>query len=466
MRLADRERCQVLVLGTGVAGLSAALSAAEAGAEVLLVCRDPRPLHDQHLAGPRAGSSSAARRTPRRCWPRTSSPRGPTTGTRWGAHFLASEGPRAVQEWLLDRLQVPFDRRPDGSLDLALEGAHSVPRVLHAEDHTGAAIEDALLAAARAHPGIRLETTYQAVDLLTTHHHSRRAKDRYALDNRCIGAYLLEVTTGRVCTVLAAATVLATGGAGALYIHTSNHPGSIGSGLAMASRAGARLLNLEFIQFHPTCLFLRGAPRFLITEALRGAGALLVNASGERFMQRRHPRGELAPRDVVARGIIDEMHRTDTECMFLDLGDNGAELAERFPTVAATCARYGIDMRRERIPVVPASHYQCGGVVSDLRGRTTIPGLYAAGEGGVHRGARRQPARLHVAARGPHLRARGGPGRRRAGPRRPRLRQPRGGDRRLAAGDRPLQRGPRADRPGLVGDPPHDVELRRNRTYA
>ncbi|HPC83604.1 MAG TPA: L-aspartate oxidase [Thermoanaerobaculaceae bacterium] len=386
MSLADRERCQVLVLGTGVAGVSAALAAAEAGAEVLLVSREPDPATTNTW---RAQGGIVFRGE-------TDSPAllaqdiltaGANYGYEVAAHFLASEGPKAVQTWLLDRLQVPFDRRPDGSLDLALEGAHSVPRVLHAEDHTGAAIEDALIAAARAHPRIRLETTYQAVDLLTTHHHSRRAKDRYALDNRCIGAYLLEVPTGRVCTVLAAATVLATGGAGALYIHTSNHPGSIGSGLAMASRAGARLLNLEFIQFHPTCLFLRGAPRFLITEALRGAGAHLVNAAGERFMLRHHPKGELAPRDVVARAIIDEMHRTDTECMFLDLGERGAEMAERFPTVATTCARYGIDITRERIPVVPASHYQCGGVVSDLRGRTTIPGLYAAGEvacTGVH----------------------------------------------------------------------------------
>jgi L-aspartate oxidase len=386
MSLANRERCEVLVLGTGVAGLSAALAAADKGAEVLLVCReaDPSTTNTWRAQGGivfRGEGDSPALLAQDIL----------TAGANYGydvaAHFLASEGPRAVQEWLLDRLQVPFERREDGVLDLALEGAHSVPRVLHAEDHTGAAIEDALLAAARAHPRIRLEVTFQGIDLLTTHHHSRRARDRYALDNHCIGAYLLEVPTGRVCTVLAASTVLATGGAGALYIHTSNHSGSVGSGFAMASRAGARLLNLEFIQFHPTCLFLRGAPRFLITEALRGAGAHLVNASGERFMTRYHPQAELAPRDVVARSIIDEMHRTDSECVFLDLGPGAPELAERFPTVAATCERYGIDIGRERIPVVPAAHYTCGGVVSDLRGRATIPGLYAAGEvacTGVH----------------------------------------------------------------------------------
>lgn len=386
MRLPDRERCQVLVLGTGVAGLSAALAAAEAGCQVLLVCRDADPATTNTWRA-QGGIVFSGRSDSPELLAQDILSAGANYGYDAAVQFLAVHGPTAVQEWLLDRLGVPFDQGKDGSLDLALEGAHSVPRVLHAQDHTGAAIGDALLAAVRAHPRIQLEAGYQAVDLLTTHHHSRRAKDRHALANRCIGAYLLDAETGRVCTVLAASTILATGGAGALYIHTSNEGGSIGSGLAMASRAGARLLNLEFIQFHPTCLFVRGAPRFLITEALRGAGAQLVNTRGERFMQRRHPRGELAPRDVVARGIIDELHRTDSECVFLDLGTHGPELAERFPTVAATCRRHGIDITRERIPVVPASHYHCGGVVSDLCGRTTIPGLYAAGEvacTGVH----------------------------------------------------------------------------------
>ncbi len=384
--LADREKTGVLVLGTGVAGLAAALAAADRGVEVLLVCRSQDPAATNTMRAQGGIIFRGEEDSPELLAGDILSA-GADFGLPEAALRLAMDGPALVQEWLLDRLRVPFDRRGDGSLDLALEGAHSVPRIIHAADHTGAAIEEALLGAARSHPGIRLCTGYQAVDLLTTHHHSRRPVDRYALDNRCAGAYLLEAATNRVCTVVADATVLATGGAGALYVHTSNHPGSIGSGVAMASRAGARLLNLEFIQFHPTCLYVPGAPRFLITEALRGAGARLVNREGEGFMQRYHPKAELAPRDVVARAIVDEMHRSDAECVYLDLNGEGRALAARFPTVADVCATHGIDISRERIPVVPAAHYTCGGVVADLTSRTTIPGLYAAGEvacTGVH----------------------------------------------------------------------------------
>ncbi len=386
MSLADRERCDVLVLGTGVAGLSAALAASDRGADVLLVCRTSDP-SATNTARAQGGIVFRGEHDSPELLARDILTAGADYGLAEAARFLAEEGPRCVQTWLIERVHVPFERHPDGQLDLGLEGAHSVARILHVADRTGAAIEQALLAETRTRRNIRIVPGAQGVDLLTTHHQSRRSEDRYTLDNRCVGAYVLEVATGRVRTVLAPATVLATGGAGAVYIHTSNHPGSIGSGLAMASRAGARLLNLEFIQFHPTCLYVPGAPRFLITEALRGAGAVLVNHDGQRFMARHHPLAELAPRDIVTRGIVDEMHRTDSECVFLDLGGKGDELARHFPNVAENCLKYGIDIRQERIPVVPAAHYSCGGVVADLAGRTTIPGLYAAGEvacSGVH----------------------------------------------------------------------------------
>ena len=386
MSLEPRERWPVVVLGTGIAGLSTALAAAEAGLEVLLVSRSSEAAAT-NTARAQGGIIFQGREDSTEQLARDILQAGADYGLPEAAHFVAQQGPRIVQEWLIDRMGVPFDRTPAGELDLALEGAHSVPRVLHAADRTGDAIEQALLRAVRAQPRIRMELGYQGVDLLTSHHQSRRAVDRYALANRCVGVYLLNAADGQVHTVVADATVLATGGAGGLYLHTSNNPGLIGSGFTMASRAGARLLNLEFIQFHPTCLYSPGAPRFLVTEALRGAGARLVTRNGERFMERYHPLRELAPRDVVARAIVDEMHRTDSECVYLDLGGRGAELASRFPTVAAACERYGIHMDRERIPVVPAAHYTCGGIVSDLAGRTTIPGLYAVGEvacTGVH----------------------------------------------------------------------------------
>lgn len=386
MKLAPRQHTQVLVLGTGVAGLAAALAAADAGAEVLLLSRGSDPAQT-NTARAQGGIVYRGEGDSPQLLAQDILAAGAGFGLPEAALYLATEGPKVVEEWLLGRLAVAFDRRPDGSLDLGLEAAHSLPRILHAADRTGAAIQEALLKAAGEHLSIKLLAGFQGVDLLTSHHHSRRTVDRYSLANRCLGAYVLEVSSNQVFTVFADATILATGGAGALYIHTSNHPGSIGSGLAMASRAGVRLLNLEFIQFHPTCLYVPGAPRFLITEALRGAGAKLVNAAGEQFLQRYHPKGELAPRDVVARAIVDELHRSGEDCVFLDLGGKGKELAKRFPTVAETCARYGIDMKTQRIPVVPGAHYTCGGVVSDLHGQTTLPGLYVAGEvacTGVH----------------------------------------------------------------------------------
>ena len=416
MTLAERERCQILVLGTGVAGLAAALGAAERGAEVLVVCRSLDPAAT-NTAWAQGGIVFRGEGDSPELLARDIFAAGAEYGLQAAADFLATEGPRAVTECLVDRLRVPFDRCATGGLDLALEAAHSLPRILHAADRTGAAIQDALLAAARQHPRIRIVPGYQAVDLLTTHHHSRRAVDRYALRNRCVGAYLLDVATGRVCTVTSAATIIATGGAGALYVHTSNQPSCIGSGVAMASRAGARLLNLEFIQFHPTCLYVPGAPRYLVTEALRGAGAQLVNTGGERFIERYHPMGPLAPRDVVTRAIIDEMHRSGAECVYLDLGSEGEQLEGPVPDrqrdLQPLRHRHGLrphpgragrplHLRRHRLRPARARHH---------------PGPLRRRRGGVHRRARRQPARLDIAPRGAHLRAdcgarRGRPGRR------------------------------------------------------
>jgi L-aspartate oxidase len=290
-------------------------------------------------------------------------------------HFTVERGPEAVR-WLVEH-GVPFTREHDlegNHFHLTREGGHSHRRVIHAADATGAAIETSLVAAARAHRGIRLFERHIAVDLITT------AKLGRPGPNRCVGAYVLD-RDGGVEVFGARFVVLATGGASKVYLYTSNPDTASGDGIAMAWRAGCRVVNMEFNQFHPTCLYHPHAKSFLITEAVRGEGGLLKLPNGERFMQRFDPRAELAPRDIVARAIDHEMKRLGAECVYLDISHRPAEfIKEHFPTVHARCLEFGYDMTRQPIPVVPAAHYTCGGVATDLEGRTDIAELYAIGE--------------------------------------------------------------------------------------
>jgi L-aspartate oxidase len=298
------------------------------------------------------------------------------------ARFIAERSARAV-EWLVDE-GVSFSGDPDGPLGLHLtrEGGHAVRRIAHAADATGRAIHEALLAKARAHPNITLRERWMAIDLVT----SRHLKQGEA--PRCHGVYALDIDAGRVETLAAAAVVLATGGVGKVYRYTSNPDTATGDGIAMAWRAGCRVGNMEFIQFHPTCLYHPQERSFLITEALRGEGAYLRLPSagpgepaGKRFMPEHDTRGELAPRDIVARAIDFEMKKHGLDYVHLDATHLGEVfLKEHFPTIHARCAKLGIDIARQPIPVVPAAHYTCGGVVTDLEGRTDLPGLYAVGE--------------------------------------------------------------------------------------
>jgi L-aspartate oxidase len=301
------------------------------------------------------------------------------------ARYIAEHSADAVR-WLVDN-GVPFSPDPAGPLGLHLtrEGGHAVRRIAHAADATGRAIHEALLARAQAHPAITLRERWMAVDLVTTRH----LKDRRVERPRCYGVYALDMDHGRVETLPAAAVVLATGGVGKVYRYTSNPDTATGDGIAMAWRAGCRVGNMEFIQFHPTCLYFpSGHPQdrsFLITEALRGEGAVLTLPDGSRFMPAHDERAELAPRDIVARAIDFEMKRHGLDHVWLDarpiVQDKGeAFLKEHFPTIHARCLALGIDIARQPIPVVPAAHYTCGGVVTDLEGRTDLPGLYAVGE--------------------------------------------------------------------------------------
>jgi L-aspartate oxidase len=378
------ETIDVLVLGTGVAGCTAALAAARAGASVTIVtraeeARESNTFYAQGgiVARPPGDSPEKLEADIRRAGDGLCSPE--------AVALLAREGPDLVRSLLIDELDVPFDRDGAG-FHWTLEGAHSVARVLHVKDATGAPIEKALIEACRNEKNIawRLETT--AVDLLTLSHDSVDPTDRYH-PPAVIGAYFLSRDGDGVAPQLAHETILATGGLGQVYLHTTNPPGARGDGFAMARRAGARLLNLEYVQFHPTAL-VHPKGRLLLTEALRGEGARITDISGRPFLKEYHPDGELAPRDVVARAIHQRLLERDEPHVLLDISHKKAEwIRSRFPELVERCQEYGFDLTAGPVPVVPAAHYACGGVGVDGDGRTTLGHLRAVGEvscTGVH----------------------------------------------------------------------------------
>lgn len=290
--------------------------------------------------------------------------------------FVVERAPEAIA-WLRS-LGVPFTEEADGELHLTREGGHSQRRIVHATDATGAAVQQTLIETVRGTPGITLFEGHMLVDLVTA------ARLGVGGPDRCLGLHALDTASGDVRTFRAPHTVLATGGAGKVYLYTTNPDSATGDGIAAAWRAGCRVSNMEFVQFHPTCLFHPHAKSFLISEAVRGEGGLLKlppALGGTRFMPAHDERAELAPRDVVARAIDFEMKKHGLDCVHLDISHQSpAFLREHFPNILARCAQLGIDITREPIPVVPAAHYTCGGVLADLDGRTDVSGLYAIGE--------------------------------------------------------------------------------------
>ena len=374
-----------LVIGAGIAGCSAALTAADAGARVtLLTCAsDPMASNTRWAQG---GIIFRGVGDSPELLIKDTFEAGCGIGHRPAIERLARLGPQMVQDFLMDRVGVVFDRS-HRAVDLTEEGAHSIPRIVHVADKTGLAIQTRLVEEAQKHRNIRFLKNQTAVDLLTYSHHSLAPEDLYALPT-CFGAYVLDQKSGRVHALRARETLLATGGLGYIYQYTTNPPGARGDGIAMSYRAGARMLNLEYVQFHPTALYHKDANGFLISESMRGEGGELVNARGETFMKKYHRRGSLAPRDVVTRAIHDVMLTDNESCVYLDITHKPAAwVRKRFPQIWAKCKSVGIDCAREPIPVVPAAHYACGGVWVDLFGRTTIDRLWAAGEvacTGVH----------------------------------------------------------------------------------
>ncbi|WP_306589769.1 L-aspartate oxidase [Geothrix sp. 21YS21S-4] len=373
----------LLVLGAGIAGCAAALRAADLGASVVLVAKDELGATNTAWAqGGIIGLPPEEEGDSPELLAADIEAAGAGLCRPEAVRLLAEEGPALCRSFLWERLGVPFDLGMGGTPDPTAEAAHSARRIYHAKDATGLAIQIALSAAVRAHPNIRVREGLCLVDLITSPHHCVKPVRVYE-PIQVHGAYLFDPAMGEVEGLLARRTMLATGGLGYLYLHTTNPPSATGDGLAAAYRANARIVNCEYVQFHPTALHVPGKPRTLLTEALRGEGAWLVNRRGERFMEKYAPEQlELAPRDVVSRAIFQEMAASGEANVYLDLAPVAAhlDLDAHFPTVMAACRAEGIDPSRQPIPVVPAAHYFCGGVLVDLDGRTSLPGLYAAGE--------------------------------------------------------------------------------------
>ena len=402
MKIVD---CDYFVVGSGMAGLMSALHLAAYGKVVVAtkgrladcntnfaqggICcvMDPNDTFDKHardtmIAGAWLGNSKVV-------------------------HEICEHAPEGIQD-LID-CGVRFAKKKSGDWDLTREGGHSARRIFHAGDITGEKCEAAMIRRVRRTKAIDVREETIVIDLIMTKRIGVKG------ENRCVGAYVLDKKSGEIYAVRSPNTILATGGCGKVYLYTCNPDTATGDGIALAWRAGAKIENMEFIQFHPTCLYHPQAKRFLISEAVRGEGAVLVNKHGKEFMKKYDPRGSLAPRDIVARSIDSEMKRTGDDCMFLDIRKKGRTyLMTRFPNIYQKCMEFGIDMAKDLIPIVPAAHYTCGGIQATVDGVTSIKGLSAVGEcacTGLH-GANRLAsnslmealvcARLTAARLGPH----------------------------------------------------------------
>lgn len=378
--VAPRARAyDVLVIGSGIAGLSFALKVAQLGRSVAILTKKNKA--DSNTNWAQGGIAVVTAETDDFAKHVTDTlVAGDGLCDRKVVKQIITDGPARVRE-LID-LGLKFSRDDDGGYDLGREGGHSERRILHVKDMTGKAIESALIKAIAREPRIALFEHFFAIDVITAGKLARRQRKTLPPDaDRVVGVYALDVRDRRVVTFQAPVVMLSSGGAGQVYLYTTNPDIATGDGIAMAYRAGVEVRNMEFIQFHPTALYSLSGKRFLISEAVRGEGAILRNAEGEAFMPRYHPQADLAPRDIVARAIDAEMKRTGSPHVWLDITHrNSAFLRSRFPLIHKFCTDEGIDIAKDKIPVVPAAHYTCGGVATTLAAETTLAGLYACGE--------------------------------------------------------------------------------------
>jgi L-aspartate oxidase len=370
---------EVLIIGCGIAGCIAALELAEKGIQVVLlgsgVTGDESNSHSAQggiVFRGIADSEELLKEDILQAGCGLCNPEAVRLLVKWG--------PRLVQDLLIDKYKVSFDRDENRTLNVTAEGAHSLPRIIYHRDQTGKAIMTVLLEAVKNCPRIQFKPNHTAVDLITLSHHSKTLTDIY-LPSTCSGAYVMDNSRCAIEIYFAQETILATGGLGEVFLHTTNPKEARGDGLAMAYRAGARIMNMEYIQFHPTALYLPFDRRFLLSEALRGEGAELLTSDFKSFMHRYHEKGSLAPRDVTARAIYQEMVRCESQHLWLDVTKQEMSyLKQRFSGIYSYCLEKGFDMASEPLPIVPAAHYSCGGIAVDSKSQTTIQRLRAIGE--------------------------------------------------------------------------------------
>ncbi|WP_456409066.1 L-aspartate oxidase [Caldithrix abyssi] len=381
-------RTEVLVIGAGIAGGIAALQLANAGVEVILA-RHGSSENATATYYAQGGIIYKGENDSPQLLAEDIMQAGAGHSYPPAVHKIASEGPTLVEKILIEELGIEFDRQADGKFALVREGGHRIARIIHVRDSTGKSIQKKINQLINNHANITLLDNHTAIDILTPAHHSLNRLAVYE-PNRCVGAYLFNQKTQQVVKVLAKKTVLATGGLGQIFKRTTNPPAARGDGIAMAHRAGARIVNMEFIQFHPTIFYHEYKPTFLISEAVRGAGARLVDANGKPFMQNFAPTWkDLAPRDLVACSMHKQMLQDDMSHVYLDMKSYipAERIKSEFPFIYQKCLEFGVDPTTDLIPVVPAAHYACGGILVDENGKTSVENLYAVGEvacTGVH----------------------------------------------------------------------------------